>query len=154
MDVASGVVGIVSLAVQLGDSIKRFCDFVESVRDAPQELLALQKKLYVVKTLLHDVRNEKVSVDTGSETVANALLECDQSLQSLLEIASTFASGLTSQSKSSRTWSALKAVQKSKKTKRLLNKLHHAISILQFAYDVASKYTDLFWLGAYILIPK
>ena len=55
MEVAGGVVGIVSLSLQLIETIDKIKTFVSDVKDAPKELIRLGDLLDRLEALIQDI---------------------------------------------------------------------------------------------------
>lgn len=56
---ASSVIAVVSIAVQLADSIQKLCDFWESVQDAPEEIRGVIDDLKVLQLVVDELRHNE-----------------------------------------------------------------------------------------------
>lgn len=92
--VATGGMAVLSLSIQLIQSIGTIQTFIRNVEDAPDELVRLGKKLEGLKALLEDVRSviERQSSLQGqhfpapSMTIFSCLQSCEESLQPLQDL--------------------------------------------------------------------
>jgi hypothetical protein len=65
MEVLSGVssaFAVVSLAIELSDRIKKFCEFWDSIREAPQSIRTIAKDLRIISDVLEDIHGEANAV--------------------------------------------------------------------------------------------
>lgn len=51
---ASGI-AVVSIALQLADSIKRFSEFIGSIQEAPEEIESFLSDLQILSSVLDDI---------------------------------------------------------------------------------------------------
>lgn len=58
---ASSVIAIISLAIQLGDSIKKLSDFWQSMKGAPREIKLIISDLSVLASLVDVIQHEAES---------------------------------------------------------------------------------------------
>jgi hypothetical protein len=94
MEVAASAVGIVSLSLQLIETIKKINKFIRDVKDAPKELLRLEDLLERLGALIQDIRAvmEKQESLPGqhvlapSTSVFHSLKACEKSLEPLIEV--------------------------------------------------------------------
>ncbi|TGO21886.1 hypothetical protein BPAE_0195g00130 [Botrytis paeoniae] len=54
----ASVIGIATLAVQLGDALRKTAEFWEAVQDAPADIRRLSKELRLVARVFHTIRVE------------------------------------------------------------------------------------------------
>jgi hypothetical protein len=98
MEVAASAVGIVSLSLQLIETIKKIKNFIRDVKDAPKELSRLEDLLERLGALIQDIRAamEKQKslpgqhVPAPSASVFHGLKACEKSLEPLLEIVNKY----------------------------------------------------------------
>jgi len=118
---ASSIIAIVSLAIQLGDSIKKFCNFWESIQEAPREVRIISRDLSIVSDVLEDIRQEAESSRPYSRTLSAslaALEQCTDSLETLQELIDGLEPGFSSQEWKIRKLTASKTAWKGEKIRR------------------------------------
>jgi len=108
---ASGI-AVVSIAIQLADSVKKLYDFWSSVKDAPESIRAIAKELELLSGILDKIEHGQHG--TGSE-ISNVLESCREQVASLVTIVNSLVPGFEAESRRTRTWSSLKAVFKKDK---------------------------------------
>jgi hypothetical protein len=97
--VASGI-AVMSLTIQLVDSIGKIKTFVQSIKDAPKELERLLEKLQLLATLLDEVRKilegqasisgQEQLFPTASTVLSQGLQRCEKSIQLLKDMVGRF----------------------------------------------------------------
>ena len=112
---ASGI-AVVSIAIQLAESVKKLHDFWSSVKDAPDEVRAFRKDLGLLSTILSKIEREENQYGTSPETL-EVLENCKEQVASLTALVRNISPGFEAASRRARKWSALKAAFK--KDKRL-----------------------------------
>ena len=55
MDAAASVIAVVSIAIQLADSVKKLSDFWKSVEAAPLDVQTMITDLDLLSLVLHDI---------------------------------------------------------------------------------------------------
>ena len=119
---AAGCMAVVSLALQLCGSIKQLHDFWNSVKEAPDEIHAINTDL----GLLSDVLAEMAAEEQHSgldQTLKRALEICRNKVSKLTHITDDIEPGFASRSLRIRKWTAFKAVLKGEKIQRFQNVL-------------------------------
>ncbi|TGO67879.1 hypothetical protein BOTNAR_0034g00390 [Botryotinia narcissicola] len=73
----ASVIGIATLAVQLGDALRKAAEFWEAVQDAPSDIRRLSKQLRLVASVFHTIRleYETGSIPTNFESMVKDALE-------------------------------------------------------------------------------
>jgi hypothetical protein len=119
---AASVIGVVSLAIQLADSVKKLLNFWDSVQNAPENVKAITKGLKVLSVVLDNIEaHQKLH---GEDQATTELLDsCRDHVTALMNLIQDFEPGFTSQSRRTRQWVALKAVFK----KEQIQKFQHLI---------------------------
>jgi hypothetical protein len=112
------VLAVVSIAVQLADSIKRIYDFWNSVDDAPNSIRAVIGDLDLLVNVLSDAAASEQKLAGGGVTEA-ILSTCQERINDLLRITQDLESGLASGRRRVRKWVAVKSVFKEKKIRDL-----------------------------------
>jgi len=114
----SSVLAVVSVAIQLGDGIKKLYDFWDSVIEAPQEVQAISKDLKIILDVVEDMQMQFEAQKPNSRaatTTSAALEQCLNSVGTLQALTYKLNSGLSSNETKRRKWSALKGAWKKTK---------------------------------------
>jgi hypothetical protein len=98
MEVAASAIGIVSLSLQLIETIKKTKNFICDIKDAPKELSRLGDLLERLGALIKDIaaamEKQKSLPDqhapAPSTSVFHSLKACEKSLEPLLEIVNKY----------------------------------------------------------------
>jgi hypothetical protein len=142
MEVAASAVGIVSLSLQLIETINKIRTFVRDVKDAPKELLRLGDLLGRLGALIQDIRtsmeNQKSllgqQIPAPSLSIFQSLKACEKSLEPLLELVKKCQDSRVS---GNSTMAKLKSdIRLGMKTKDILEfetRIQHEINYLQVA---------------------
>lgn len=111
---AASVIAVASIAIQLADSIKKLCDFWESIKDAPEEIATLVQELKLLDLVLKKihVNEEKFGADPTTTAVLN---RCAEKVNTLVAAMDTFQPGFASKKWQVRTWNSFKVTLQSKK---------------------------------------
>jgi hypothetical protein len=129
MEVLSGVssaLAVISLAIEVGDRIKKLCDFWDSIQEAPQNIRTIAKDLSIISTVLEDIRDEARSARPFSKALSAsfaALEQCQESLGLLQSLVQEVEPGFESERKRVRKWSAFKAVWKGDRIRKFRQEL-------------------------------
>ena len=116
---ASGI-AVVSLAIQLGDGIKKLCDFWDSVKEAPDDVRAITADLKLLSSVLAEIASEEQHFEPDP-TLETALKACCDNVTKLVRIANDMEPGFASKKPRIRIWTAFRAaikgesIQKSQK---------------------------------------
>lgn len=114
LSAAASAMAVVSLAFQLGDSIKQLHDFWDSVKEAPDDIHAIQEDLGLLSSVLAEMANE-MQHSGPDQTITRALKACSDKVDKLTRITNDLEPGFASRSLRIRKWTAFKAVLKSDK---------------------------------------
>ena len=129
---ASGM-AVVSVAFQLGESLKHLHDFCDSVKEAPDDIHAIQEDLGLLSAVLAEMDNE-VQESGPDQTLMRALLkDCRDKVNRLTNIINDMKPGFASRSLRIRKWTAFKAVLKSEKIHKFEKGLEGLKSTLMLA---------------------
>ena len=109
---------VVSLAVQLADSIKKLYDFCESVHEAPEEVRNITADLKLLSAVLSEI-TLNAEQESSEGTLRIVLNQCTVKVGALIALINEIEPGFASNSCRVRKWSAFKAVLKDKKLKKL-----------------------------------
>ena len=132
MEVVGGVIGVASLAIQLGDSLKKLCDFWSAVEGAPEEVGFMMADMRLLSNVLAEIASESQHLEFDA-TMAAILISCTTKVGHLLTILDEINPGLTSKSSRIRSWTAFKATLKAEKIKKFRETLEHVKSTLLLA---------------------
>ncbi|KAE8449372.1 hypothetical protein EG329_008273 [Mollisiaceae sp. DMI_Dod_QoI] len=134
---ASGI-AIISLTIQLVDSIRQIQEFLRDVSDAPKELARLIDLLGLLEMIL---QNTKDMIETQRRTtwkadvdvhpsVLKAIEACEAKLRFLVEVIERTKKGSISNGKAARSVASFKLACKKKDIERFETQLDHAITML------------------------
>lgn len=133
---ASGM-AVVSLAVQLGGSMKQLYDFWGSVKEAPEDVRAITTELKLLWSVLAEMASEEQHAEPDP-TLTTALETCCGSVSKLAHLTNDMEPGFASKSLRIRKWTAFKAVLKDKKIQKfqkVLNGLKLSLMLAQQNHD-------------------
>jgi hypothetical protein len=104
---ASGAFAVISIAIQLGESIKKIVEFGKAVQDAPAHICALFQDLEVLAAVISQIQqlNGHVAFDNVNE---NALQNCQRKISNLQNIIHQAQLRLKSKNLIRRKWGAFK----------------------------------------------
>ena len=128
---ASGM-AVISLAFQLGNSLKQLHDFWDSVREAPDDIHTIQEELELLSSVLAEMANE-MQHSGPDQTLTRALKTCCDKVNKLTRITNEMEPGFASRSLRIRKWTAFKAVFKSEKIQKFQKVLEELKSTLILA---------------------
>ena len=127
---ASGM-AVVSLAIQLGVSIKKLCEFWTSVKEAPDDVRAITADLHLLSSVLAEIASEEQHFDPDP-TLETALKACGDHVAKLVRIANDMEPGFASKKPRIRIWTAFRAVIKGEsiqKSQRILEGLKSTLTL-------------------------
>lgn len=128
---ASGI-AVVSIAIQVSDSLQKVSDFIESIQEAPEDMESTSSELQILSSLLEDIRLHNPLLNTNSS--AQAIFESlERKISSFMDLVNRYKLGLNSPSRRRRKWSALKIASKREKFKKLRESLNDTKSTLILA---------------------
>lgn len=130
---ASGI-AVVSLAIQLAESVKKLHDFWESVKDAPKHFCAIQTDLRLLFTILEKIDREE---DLSDPYIRDVLKNCEGQVASLVTTVSDIVPGFKAESRRTRAWASLKAAFKKEKVAEFKSCLQETMSTLRLALMMA-----------------
>ena len=107
---ASGI-AVVSVAIQLADSVKKLHVFWCSVKEAPDDVRDIANDLVLLSAVLTQIAHEAQHSDPDI-TMVYALGGCQDKVRRLLAILNDIEPGFASKSLRIRKWTALRAVLK------------------------------------------
>ncbi|TGO11230.1 hypothetical protein BTUL_0114g00070 [Botrytis tulipae] len=123
----ASVIGIATLAVQLGDALRKAAEFWEAVQDAPSDIRRLSKQLRLVASVFHTIRleYETGSIPTNFESMVKDALElAKDDIDQLSEFISELSRNLSVANGSlGRHWRKVQMVLKASKIERFRDNL-------------------------------
>jgi hypothetical protein len=144
MDGVSGIFAVISLAVQVLDTVQKTSGFVKDIRIAPGELLELSESLiqlelvlYEVNLLLHQ-RYMVLRLPGSPILLLRALEECERRMKPLQAIIEDAKNTKEHKSCAQRTWASFKLVAKKERLRELRMYLRDASFDLSTAISVNS----------------
>ncbi|KAH8768731.1 hypothetical protein F5882DRAFT_509214 [Hyaloscypha sp. PMI_1271] len=134
---ASGI-AVVSLAIQLVDSVRQIQRFLRNISEAPKELRRLINLLEQLELILESIgelidrqqrqsANEDVAV---SDTVLRAMKTCENTVKGLAGIVDVARKSAEAKNKATKTLGSLRLSCKKKDIEEFERQLHEAVSLL------------------------
>lgn len=139
MDGVSGVFAVVSLAIQLVDSVQEVRSFLKDIRNAPNELVRLDETLDQLHSNLKYVRNllEQQFITSrlpGTPTfILHGLQECEKRLEPIKRLVDDAKVSSNQQRRVYRAWALTKLAFKKEDLQQLERQLCDAKSDLHLA---------------------
>lgn len=133
LSAAASSIAVVSLAVQLADSVKKLCNFWESIKEAPSDIKEISTDLELLSGVLTDIACEAQHVGPNATLLAS-LDACSFKVKRLVTLLNEIEPGFASTSSRVRKWTAFKAVLKSGKLTKLqeaLERLNGTLLLVQ-----------------------
>lgn len=128
---ASGI-AVVSIAIQVSDSLQKVSDFIESIQEAPEDIESTSSELQILSSLLEDIRLHNPLLNTNAS--AQAILESlEKKISSFMDLVNRYKPGLDSQSRRRRTWNAFRVASQREKFKKLKESLNDTKTTLILA---------------------
>jgi hypothetical protein len=136
--VAAGAIGVVSLSIQLAESLHKVKGFYESVKNAPPQVAELIEEIEIMQDILGDL-------ETGSQgaSVASAptMRRCMKVAQGATKRFTVFATELQNRIKKSRFRGGIKFALNRDDIKQMLDQLERTKSSLNLAYKLYEQAT-------------
>ena len=139
MEVASGVIAIVSLSIQLASIVKEANAFLRGIKNAPQEVLRLLDSLSQLELMLGQVNalveqhHTHDSLHDSIECMGHALKRCEASTRKLNAMVKRLQASFGRQHWVQRKWASLKAILEKEDIERLRNEIYEDEASLQMA---------------------
>jgi hypothetical protein len=125
----ASVCGIVSIAIELGDTITRLVTFWKAVQNAPANINSLFGELELLRSVLEQTRKIN-ALPTSDPNTEKALGSCQSQILKLETIIGPAKKHFNSDKFYQRKWSAFKITLKGEEIAALLNSIEHAKSTL------------------------
>lgn len=119
---ASGF-AVVSIAIQLAESIKTFSEFIGSIREAPADIESILSELQILSSTLNDIQPYRSQCNANS-TLKDVLENLQRKISAFMTLVNQYKPGLDSTSRRIRKWNAVKIAFNSKKFKKLRESLN------------------------------
>ena len=118
LSAVANATAVVSISIQLADSIKKLYEFWDSVQEAPEDIQNIRADLELLTTVLSDITLE-AQHQPPDGTLITVLKQCTVKVGALTAMINEIEPGFASHKCSVRKWNAIKAVFKDKKLKKL-----------------------------------
>ncbi|KAF7924400.1 uncharacterized protein EAE98_007451 [Botrytis deweyae] len=128
--VAGSAVGIISLALQLGDGILKLKSFWNAVKDAPEEILYILDELDITHVLLTEIEDS-----LGSQTISPAAARSLRLCQKGVDILNNAVKELEDEMKRRKKWGGVKMVMKKELLEKMEKRLGRANSLMMMAHQ-------------------
>ena len=125
LSVAASGLAVVSITVQLAESVKKICDFWKSIEEAPEEIRELASESDLLLSVLGQVASEAQHVDPDAAFIA-AMESCSIKVKHLCTLIRKLEPGFSSSSSRTLRWTAMKAVLKMGEVKKFKKGLESA----------------------------
>jgi hypothetical protein len=136
--VAAGAIGVVSLSIQLAESLHKVKSFYESVKNAPPQVAELIEEIEIMQDMLGDL-------ETGSQGASLAstptMRRCIKVAGSTTQRFTTFATELQTRIKTSRYRGGIRFALSRDDIKQMLAQLERTKSSLNLAYSLYQQAT-------------
>lgn len=129
--VASGF-AVLSLSVQLAETIKRFCDFWEDVQNAPKIIRETVAELRLLQPIVDEIYHKEQSHGLD-EAIIPILSSISEKIKQLVHVVEAYEPGLSSGSRRVRTWNNFKFSIKSNQIDKLRTSLEETKLTLMLA---------------------
>jgi len=144
---ASGI-AVVSLAIQLVESVRQTQRFLRNVSEAPKELKRLLELLDLLEFTIEKIGmlmekqrlDGKDSDNNTYDIVLRAMKMCESKLTMLESVVETAKKASSSDSKAKKTLGSLKLACKKRDIEGFENQLQHAVSILDLTMTMNLTY--------------
>ncbi|CAD6452064.1 a16ff784-813b-4995-b4de-8d5ee30518a8 [Sclerotinia trifoliorum] len=130
LGVASGAIGIVSFAVQLGDGILKLKSFWDAVKDAPEEILYILDELDTTRLLLKEIE-DSLGNQTTSPAAARSLRLCQKGMDTL----NNTVKELDKEMRKRKKWGGVKVAMKKELLEKMEKRLEKANSLMTMAHQ-------------------
>lgn len=136
---AASAIAIVSLAVQLVDTVQEISKFMKNVQDAPTEVLGVLGTLEQLQSTLDNVRQLidhqflVLRLSWSPVFITKAMENCEKQIKALDILVGKAKRSLGHRNMARRTWSSMKTVAKKQDIEDIQCRLRDAKMDLQFA---------------------
>jgi hypothetical protein len=148
----SSVIAVVSLAIQIANSIKKLSNFFESVQGAPEDIRCLIEDLDLLTGVLEEIGQNANINGPPHRLGVNTLKRCLETIDELHELLDDLLPKLSSEIRVVRTWSALKAVFRDDRIRKFQDTLNDLKTTLLLAGQVSTWHVDFLFSPAVIYV--
>ena len=137
LSASASAIAVVSIAIQLADSVNKLRDFWSAIEEAPQEVQAISADLELLSGVLAQIAYEAQHIEPDPTLIA-ALNGCSMKIKALAMILSEIEPGFDSRSLRVRKWTAFKATLKHRqlvKFQEALDRLKCTLSLVRQNQD-------------------
>lgn len=134
--VGAGVVGVVSLTVQLYDQSRKVATFLKSVKGFPDEIQGMLEQLETLMSTLARARSLFPKDSKASLKLGNQVTRDCQELTSLLRKLHDNIQQCASRAKSRLYWRSIKAAMRKDEIKQMSSRIRRACTLLQTVNQV------------------
>lgn len=130
--VISSAITLGSLATQLATSIKRLKDYLEQIRDAPDDLKWLIRDIEVSGSIVAEIDTDSVLIYhlNNKYAFAQSVRLCKDALQELDILVIDVGRDIDSSSRLQRSYAALRITMQRKKIERYKDRLKNVVQLL------------------------
>jgi hypothetical protein len=129
--VAAGVFGVVSLSIQLAESVQKVKGFYANVKNAPPRLADLLEEIAEMSELIKELEHEQQSTGVISSPPMN---KCIESSLKAVEYFAAFSVELDTRVKTRKFGGGIQFALGQEEIERMLNRVERAKSLLTLAY--------------------
>lgn len=133
--VAGSAVGIISLALQLGEGISKLRDFWKAVKDAPEEILDILDELESTHEVLKEIEH-----NLGNQTISPAATRSLGFCQKGMNILHSAVKELDGEMRKRKKWGGVKMVMKKELLEKMEKRLGRASSLMIMAHQNYTAY--------------
>ncbi|KZF20330.1 hypothetical protein L228DRAFT_250007 [Xylona heveae TC161] len=138
MDAGFGAIGVVSLALQLIESIDKIQKFIKSLKKAPEHIRSISGSLEDISDVLDAIREDQL-VYEGNKSIKKALLRCEKCINDIRTIIETLEPGFSSTHRISRVWTAIQTSRADEDIQKIERRLEAAKTTLGLAQNSSLK---------------
>lgn len=131
--IAAGAIGVVSITIQLANSLQKVKDFCATVRNAPSQVAELIEEIEMLQNILSDLKDGCLSVNIGSLANMRRCLEVAQRATKRLV---SLSDGLQIKLKKSKFRGGARFALSRDEMKHMLHQLERMKSSLILAYSI------------------
>ena len=136
--IAAGAIGVVSLSIQLAESLQKVKGFYTAAKNAPPQIEELIEEIEIMQDILNDLESGSQSANLASS--AN-MQRCMKVAQRATKSFATFSSELQIRAKKSRFRGGIKFALSRDDIKHMLEQLERTKSSLNLAYNLYQQAT-------------
>lgn len=136
--IAAGAIGVVSLSIQLAESLQKVKSFYAAAKDAPPQIEELIEEIETMQDILSDLESGTQSANIASST---NMQRCIKVAQRATKSFVSFSSELQSRVKKSRFRGSVKFALSQEDIRQMLDQLERTKSSLNLVYNLYQQAT-------------